>query len=101
MNTSILRPIITEKSLLLARDGWFTFRVITAATKKRIATDVASEFKVDVIDVRTTKVNGKSRRTGRKMIYVKKSNWKKAYVFLKKGQTIDLFTTTNEEAKTK
>jgi large subunit ribosomal protein L23 len=46
-------------------------------------------FKVRVAEVRTSNLDGKMRRKGRFVGY--KSNWKKAYVKLKRGEKVPDF----------
>jgi len=85
----LVRPIITEKSNDLMALGKYTFRVSLSATKPEIKKAVEDHFKVTVIDVRTMRVSGKLRRQGKAVGY--RSDWKKAIVQLKAGQSIQLF----------
>jgi len=59
------------------------------SNKIEIKQAVESLFKVKVADVRTVTVAGKVKRSGK--TFGKRSNWKKAYVTLQEGQTIDFF----------
>jgi len=59
------------------------------ANKIEIKQAVETLFKVDVTSVRTSVVAGKVKRVGR--TFGKRQNWKKAYVTLKEGQTVDFF----------
>lgn len=93
---TIIRPIITEKTLTLASRGWYTFMVDHLARKEEIARDVASLYGVNVIGVRTISMHGKMRRVGRRSVSVQKPDWKKALVQLKEGQHIDAFEVTKE-----
>lgn len=90
---------MTEKSLSLAARGWYTFQVDVSCNKAHIAQDIERLYKVDVTRVRTIMVRGKSRRVGRKRTEVKKSDWKKALVQVKEGQTIDAFEVSGEAVK--
>lgn len=93
MNTNILiKPVITEKTMILASKGVFTFKVQAQANKNSIKKIVEKKFNVNVVDIKTTKVNSKKRvnRTTRRT--TQKPDWKKAYLKLKKEQKIDLFT---------
>jgi len=86
----ILRPIVTEKTARLeATDNVFTFQVGTSANKLQIKDAVQRLFGVEVIDVRTVNVRGKTKRHGRYM--GRRSDWKKAYVTLSQGDNIQLF----------
>jgi large subunit ribosomal protein L23 len=98
MQQIIIRPVLTEKSLTLASRGWYTFEVDLDAEKPGIASELSRTYGVTVTDVRTIRMHGKTRRTGRKMKQVQKSDWKKAMVQLKSGQTIDAFHIAPEEA---
>lgn len=91
MNTVILRPIISEKSMQHAEKGKFTFVVATTADKKAIKKEIEEKFKVNVIHVGTTIVKGRTKRVGKRREEVSQSRFKKASVALKTGQKIDIF----------
>jgi|SRR3989338_3228252 len=95
----IRRPLITEKSLAQAAKGWYTFAVSEEARKQEIARDIGKFYSVTVTDVKTAIMHGKERRTGRARLLVRKSDWKKAFVKLGKGQTIAAFEVTQETEK--
>ena len=99
MATHIKRPLITEKSMLRAQRGWYTFAVEKHARKEEIAKTVSKLYNVTVIDVRTVSRVGKMRRSGRKMIASRGSDWKTAMVKLTKGHTIPVFEVTGSEQK--
>lgn len=101
MNAILIKPIITEKSIRLAQNGWYTFQVVNEARKEQIASEVSKIYSVEIKSVRVIKVTGKTKRTGKKMIYKKRSDWKKALIWLKAGQTISAFQITNEETTKK
>jgi large subunit ribosomal protein L23 len=81
----IRRPIITEKGLG-AKETQHTvvFEVAKEATKTQIREAVQRVFKVKVDHVRTAIFHGKLRRRGRSEGF--RSDWKKAYVRLTKGE---------------
>jgi large subunit ribosomal protein L23 len=82
--------IISEKGTRLrSRANGYMFRVHPAANKIEIATAVEKIFSVSVTQVRTMNRKGKPKRLGRSTGY--RSNWKKAVVTLKTGQTIEVF----------
>lgn len=83
------RPIVTEKSNDQMALGKYTFRVALTATKPEIKRAVEELFKVQVLSVQTMRVRGKLRRQGSTSGY--RSNWKKAVVKLKSGQSIQIF----------
>ena len=91
MNTVIIRPIITEKSMKDADRHTFSFVVAGGATKKDVKEAVEKLFSVNVVKVATNILKGGSIRTGAKRTEVKKQPTKKAFVTLKEGQKISAF----------
>ena len=84
------KPKLTEKSGLLKEElNQFVFEVHPKAKKVQIKESVEKAFKVEVEKVRTMNVTVKKKRLGRHQ--GKKSNWKKALITLKEGQTIEYF----------
>jgi large subunit ribosomal protein L23 len=88
----IRRPIVLTEKASLLRDNanQVVFEVARAANKIEIKDAVQALFNVKVESVNTLLVRGKDRRMGR--TYGKMQNWKKAIVTLKKGDTIDFFS---------
>ena len=86
----IRRPIVTEKSTIQREEiNAVTFEVDRRANKIEIKEAVQKLFNVTVTDVRVMNFSGKSKRVGR---YTgKKSDWKKAIVALKEGDSIEFF----------
>ena len=86
----IKKPHVTEKSSL-GSDSTNTVSLVVdrEANKIEIKQAVETLFKVQVSDVRTVNVAGKMKRFGKTT--AKRSNWKKAYVTLQEGQSIDFF----------
>lgn len=85
------RPHITEKSMALAQQGWYSFVVSAGSRKESIAKEIGALYNVTVKEVRTIRRKGKMHRTGKKMIMKRKADWKKALVRLAKGQKIAVF----------
>src|SRR5438270_285720 len=85
----LLRPLITEKSTILAGQNKYVFEVDIRANKDQIREAVQVAFSVHVVDVNTMKVKGKAKRFGRKVTY--RPDWKKAIVTLVQGDKIELF----------
>lgn len=84
----LLAPVITEKSVGAAEEvSQVAFKVSGDATKPEIKAAVEMLFEVNVTDVRTLNVKGKTKRFGQRM--GKRSDWKKAYVRLAEGQDIN------------
>ncbi|MEI8355455.1 MAG: 50S ribosomal protein L23 [Deltaproteobacteria bacterium] len=86
----IKKPLVTEKTTL-EKDAKniISFAVSSDANKIEIKNAVEKFFKVEVTNVNTINVAGKVKRVGKKI--GKRSNWKKAYVTLKEGSTVDFF----------
>lgn len=88
----IKEPLITEKLTLDKTDvNRYCFSVDTAATKNDVKRAVETIFKVNVTDVRTIMVHGKTKRNPRSRRQIPAQKWKKAIVTLKKGNKIELF----------
>lgn len=84
------RPLVTEKTTI-EKDtkGVIAFSVHRDANKLEIKEAVEKLFNVRVTDVNTINMAGKVKRVGRNI--GKRSNWKKAYVTLQAGSTVDFF----------
>ena len=85
----LIKPIVTEKSTALMEERKYTFRVPLSATKIQIRQAVEQIFKVKVQAVNTMRYEVKMKRLGRTQ--GRRSDWKKAVVTLKPGETIELF----------
>jgi large subunit ribosomal protein L23 len=101
MNQIIIKPVITEKSLTLAQNSKFTFKVAKLAVKGQIAQAVADIYKVNVTDVSVVTMHGKAHRAGKRQTRIKLPNWKKAVVTLKAGQSIAAFQIKSDEPEKK
>lgn len=90
MFTTILGPVITEKSTQGSEHDQVTFRVRSDASKPEIKAAVEGLFEVKVKAVNTMVVKGKVKRfRGRPG---RRPDWKKAIVTLEEGQSIDVTT---------
>lgn len=86
----LLSPRITEKATDLQTRGAYVFDVAPSANKREVIMAVARIYKVTPRMVRMVRVPSKktrSMRTGREGV---KSGGKKAYVYLKAGDTITI-----------
>ena len=81
-------PHVTEKAVSGSDSNIHTFKVAVDATKREIKTAVQILFEVEVDDVRTVNVKGKAKAFGKRQ--GKRKNWKKAYVRLAEGSSLDL-----------
>ena len=91
-NYDIIRsPVVTEKSTLASEHGQIVFDVAVDATKSDIKVAIEQIFGVNVKAVNVVNVKGKSKafkfRQGRR------GDWRKAYVTLADGQSIDVMMT--------
>jgi large subunit ribosomal protein L23 len=82
----IIRPIVSEKTYVLAEAGKYTFRVHDKAHKTQIRQAVEQLFDVKVTDVRTASVKSKPKRRGQTAGRTR--SWKKAYVQVAPGDTL-------------
>ena len=89
----LVRPIITEKSDKQMAKAVYTFVVDRKANKLDVAKAVEAMFNVSVDSVRTAVIPGKakSRSTRSGMVKGMKPAYKKAFVLLQDGETIDIF----------
>ncbi|MBS3965341.1 MAG: 50S ribosomal protein L23 [Methylomonas sp.] len=88
--TKVLQsPVISEKSTNAADSfNQFVFRVEKQSTKLQVKHAVELMFDVKVESVKVCNVKGKVKRFGRSI--GKRSDWKKAYVKLAVGYSIEL-----------
>ena len=86
----LLAPLVSEKTSRIQENNQFVFEVATTATTAEVKSAVESLFNVKVEGVNVVNVKGKSKsfknRAGRR------GNWRKAYVCLAPGQTIDVMS---------
>ena len=85
---TIIKPIITEKSSLGSENNQVTFQVKKTSTKDDIKVAFEEIFKVKVMKVNTSIVKGKLKSFRGSV--GKRSDYKKAFVSLEDGQSIDL-----------
>lgn len=84
----LLAPRVTEKTSLVGDDSnQYVFHVAAHANKLDVRDAVEQLFEVKVESVRIVNVKGK-RKTF-KLRRGKRGDWKKAYVRVREGQTID------------
>ena len=84
------QPRITEKATMQAENGVYVFEVAKDATKKEIGSAVKHYYNVNPVKINIVKIPTKqvsSRTTRKKGV---KAGGKKAYVFLKKGDKIEI-----------
>ena len=90
-----IKPIITERATKLSeKRNCYTFRVSPEANKNQIKSLVEQLYGVKVESVNTAIVRGKnkSRWTKSGLLRGKTARWKKAYVTVADGQSIEFFS---------
>ncbi|MBI4613795.1 MAG: 50S ribosomal protein L23 [Planctomycetes bacterium] len=84
----VKHPLVSEKGhRLVEEENTYPFKVDLAANKIEIKKAIESIYGVKVRSVRTTRVQGRRRRYRWKPAST--AEWKKAYVTLAEGQTIE------------
>jgi large subunit ribosomal protein L23 len=84
----ILKPLVTEKGTYAAEYNTYLFAVLPHAGKLAIKQAIEKLYGVTVTKIRTMRYDGKVVRSGR--IEGRRSNFKKAYVTVAKGQSITI-----------
>ena len=86
----VLRPVVTEKSSsAYAARKEYAFEAHPDASKPQIRESIERLFGVRVVKVRTLQQRAKRRTMGRTK--GRRPRWKKAYVVLQEGDTIEVF----------
>ena len=83
----IRNPLISEKSTYVSQYNYYVFKVSKKSTKPQIKQAVEKLFKVKVLSVNTLNQNGKIKKF--RNISGKRPDFKKAFVKLAEGNTID------------
>lgn len=87
---AVVRPVVTEKSSAqYAALKEYTFEAPPEATKPQIRTAIEGMFDVRVTKVRTLQQPAKRRTRGR--TEGRRPRWKKVYVRLREGDSIEIF----------
>ena len=88
-NDIIIGPVITEKSAYAGQNGkTYVFKCNQKANKYQIKKAIEDAFGVKVAKINTLNTKYKNKRVGRYM--GKTKTYKKAYVTLSEGDTINL-----------
>lgn len=80
----------SEKAQILTDNNVYVFKVDKRATKIEIKEAVKRVLGKDVVSVKTANYQGKKKRGRTSPVLGRRANWKKAYVKLKDGETIDI-----------
>lgn len=86
----LLRPRITEKATDNMENGVYVFDVSLRSNKKQIAAAIKQVYNVTPVKINITQISKKNTMERRTGIKGRKGGGKKAYVFLKKGETISI-----------
>jgi len=101
--SNVLYPRLTDKSYASAtNDNTYVFNVPLNTNKIQIKKSVEELYSVTVEEVNIVRMIGKTMRPmrkGGKRSMGKRTDFKKAYVTVKKGQTIPVFAATEEGDK--
>lgn len=76
----IIKPIVTENSMMGTAEKKYTFKVDKGSNKTEIKDAIEKIFGVKVLSVNTMNVKGKLKRQGKHAGYT--ADWKKAIVKL-------------------
>lgn len=93
----MVRPIISEKSMLDAKSGKFTFVYGRSAQKEHIKKEIEQMFSVHVTSIATSVMKGGRKKIGKRREEIRISPWKKATITLAKGENISLFDIKEEK----
>ena len=91
----IIKPLVTEKMTALSEKlNCFGFIVCPEANKLQIKSEIEALYNVTVVSVNTVRYAGKnkSRYTKSGLIKGRTNAYKKAFVTLKAGDTIDFYS---------
>jgi len=80
-------PRITEKAAMISANNVYSFLVDPKSNKKEVLTAFETLFGKKPTKVNIVKYSPKTEV--KRGVYVKKSGYKKAYIYLKKGDTIN------------
>jgi len=84
----LLRPRITEKATRSVESSVYVFEIAPKANKKDVAQAVKEQYKVTPVKVTT--VTTPAKRTVVRGKRGTKASFKKAYIYLKKGDKIEI-----------
>jgi ribosomal protein L23 len=98
----IVTPRVSEKAYAQSQNNVYLFNVPLSFNKQQIASAVAGQFNVTVTNVKTLVQNGKAVRFNRGKRHnpgtTVRSDFKKAYVTLAAGSSIQVFNEQQDAA---
>lgn len=101
MQSIIIKPIVTEKSMAGGEANKYTFMVSQSATKTDIKQAIKNVSDVHIVSVATATIKGKRKRIGARRVKTKETATKKAIVTLKKGEKISFMESGTDKDKKK
>ncbi len=96
-------PILSEKSYSISKKRCYVFSVPRSVNKITIGNQIAEQFNVKVASVNVANFKGKNKKiisiTGKRYLNAvgSRSNYKKAYVYLKDGFSLPIFDVMEAE----
>lgn len=90
LSNVLMQARITEKASYVAASGVYTFDISDTATKREIISTIKSLYGVTPRKVAVVTVKSKTRRNARTGKTGIKKGGRKAYVYLKSGETITI-----------
>lgn len=87
LNKVLIRPHITEKATVKSEANVYVFEIDPKSTKEAVKKAFVEKYKISPVKISTTTIPAKN-------VFVrgkrgKKSGYKKAYIYLKKGDKIE------------
>lgn len=89
---NLVYPHKSEKVSYTIKNNIITLKVQKKINKFQIKTIIEKFFKMYVLNVNTLIIKGKKKRYKKNI--GKNNDWKKAYIKLKSGQNLELFSNT-------
>ncbi|HEY4502475.1 MAG TPA: 50S ribosomal protein L23 [Candidatus Paceibacterota bacterium] len=84
------QPRITEKATMVTERSVYVFEIDPRATKDDVKQAVIVFYKVTPTKINIVRIPSKKISSPRRGVFGRKAGGKKAYVYLKKGETIDI-----------
>lgn len=87
LNSVLIKPHVTEKATISAESSVYVFEIEKSASKAHVTKAFQEKYKINPVKVSTVTIPAKN-------VFVrgkrgKKSGYKKAYIYLKKGEKIE------------
>jgi large subunit ribosomal protein L23 len=86
----LLRPRLTEKVVTMMEQGVYVFDISLRANKIMVKKAIQDVYKVEPVKIAISSIKSKKKRNPRTGKIGTQSGGKKAYVYLKKGDSISI-----------